>query len=306
MSTFPLRFALLGHPVQHSASPTMHMAALATMRLPHQYEAIDCPVRHSFERALGLMRRGYFAGLNVTAPYKADALELSDEVSDEVRQIGAANTLMLNGKRVEATNTDVPAMVEQLQGAAPRLGVALIVGSGGAARAALAACQQLGVRVIGVTSRSWYSTEEMYESSVSQAFRQQRALAFPWPQAQADSVERARSSLQLQLQWNELAAMADIIIQATSAGLSPNNPGDAVAAMIPWGKVPSHAVAYELIYGPTPTPFVVAARQRGLRVLDGVELLARQGARSLSLWLGRPAPYEVMLEAAQHFLQKKP
>jgi shikimate dehydrogenase len=96
--------------------------------------------------------------------------------------------------------------------------------------------------------------------------------------------------------------MADLIIQATSAGLTPDNPGDPVASAVPWGKVPSGAVAYELVYGPSPTPFARAAQRRGLRLLDGIELLARQGARSLELWLQRPAPLDVMREAARRHI----
>lgn len=298
MSMFPSRFAVVGHPVQHSASPAMHAAAFRAMGLPHLYEAIDCPSQSAFERVLSLMKRGYFQGVNVTAPLKGLAVELADEVSPEARQVGAANTLRVVAGRVHASNTDVPAMVEQIQRSQARLGVALVLGSGGAARAAVEACLQLGVRLIGVTSRSWVDSEVLYESSVAQAFRDRRVLTFPWPQGEAP-VERTKGSIALQLQWSELAAMADLLIQATSAGLSPGNPGDAVAGAIPWSRVPAHAVAYELIYGSSPTPFAAAALQRNLRVLDGVELLARQGARSLSLWLQRLAPFEVMLEAAR-------
>lgn len=296
--TIPLRFALLGHPTGHSASPAMHTAALRLMGLPHIYEAIDCPMKSAFDRALSLLRRGYFAGLNVTAPYKASALEQADDASPEARRIGAANTIVLNDGKIVAYNTDAPAMVEQLQEAGVRPGVALIMGSGGAARAALWACQQLGFRVIGVTSRSWADTESLYESPRAQAFRDERALTLPWPGSQPQE-ERSKGSMALMLQWGEMAAMADLIVQATSASLSPGNQGDAVASTIPWASVPDRALAYELAYGPTLTPFEAAAQRRGIRRLDGLELLARQGARSLSLWLGQAAPFEVMLRAAQ-------
>ncbi len=310
MSVLPLRFAVVGHPVAHSASPTMHMAALRALGLPHLYEAVDCPSRQSFDRVLQLLRRGYFAGLNVTAPYKGAAFESASVFDDGARRTGAANTLRMRGQDLEACNTDLPAMIEQLEQAHPRLGVALVIGSGGVARAAVEACQRLGVRLVGVTSRSWYDTEVLYESTVAQEFRDKRALTFPWPQP-GTAPERTRGSLELQLQWGEFAAMADVIIQATSAGLattstgqlaSTGHPGESVAGIIPWDRVPAHALAYEVIYG-APTPFVQAARRRGLTVLDGAELLARQGARSLALWLGQPPPYGVMLAAARSHLQ---
>lgn len=302
MSVYPLRFAVVGHPVQHSASPAMHMAALRSMGLPHLYEAIDCPTRGSFERVLGLLKRGYFYGLNVTAPLKGLAVELAGASDPETLRIGAANTLRLENGVIQASNTDVLAMVEQIQGAQGRLGVALILGSGGAARAAVEACARLGVRVVGVTSRSWTNSEVLYESPTAQIFRERRALTFPWPEG-VEEDERTKGSIALQLQWKEFAGMADLIIQATSAGLTEENPGDTVAAAIPWHKVPAHAVTYELVYGSTPTPFARAALRRGLRLLDGVELLARQGAHSLARWLQRPVPYEVMLEAARNRVQ---
>ncbi|MCS6900177.1 MAG: shikimate dehydrogenase [Myxococcales bacterium] len=304
MSVFPLRFAVVGHPIQHSASPAMHMAALRAMGLPHLYEAIDCPTRASFERILGLLKRGYFGGLNVTAPLKGFALELAGASDAETRRIGVANTLWMEGGVVQASNTDVPGMVEQIQQAGVKLGVALILGSGGAARAAVEACTRLGVRVVGVTSRSWINSEVLYESTSAQSFRERRALTFPWPQPNSEE-ERTKGSIALQIQWGELAAMADLIIQATSAGLSQDNPGELVAHAIPWKKVPPHAVAYELVYGPEPTPFARAAEQRGLRLLDGLDLLARQGARSLEHWLHRPAPLEVMREAARRYIFRR-
>lgn len=294
---------MVGSPVQQSASPAMHMAAFRAMELPHLYEAIDCPTPESLKRALNLLKRGYFAGLNVTAPHKGLALELAGSADPEVLQVGATNTLRVVEGVVHASNTDIPAMVEQLQGAQVRLGVALVIGSGGAARAAVDACLRLGVRVIGITSRAWVDSETLYESTIAEAFRERRVLTFPWPGV-VGNTERNKGSIALQLQWAEFATMADVIIQATSAGLHQQNPGDPVARAIPWDRVPDHALAYELIYGPSLTPFTIAAIQRGLRVLDGIELLARQGARSLSQWLQQPVPYEVMLEAARQRIFK--
>ncbi|RYE82435.1 MAG: hypothetical protein EOO75_20715, partial [Myxococcales bacterium] len=86
MSVMPLRFAVVGHPVAHSVSPAMQMAALRALGLPHLYEAIDCPARASFDRVLMLLRRGYFAGLNVTAPYKGPAFESAGVFDDDARR----------------------------------------------------------------------------------------------------------------------------------------------------------------------------------------------------------------------------
>lgn len=296
----PLRFAVAGHPVGHSASPVMHNAALRAMRLPHHYEAIDCPGRGAFERTVKLLRAGYFEGLNVTAPHKRAAAELADRVDASAEQVGAANTLVRRGHVIEAFNTDIPAMIDELQQAAPRLGVALILGSGGAARAALAACQAMGVRLVGVTSRSWTTTEQMFEAESAQFFRDRKALTFPWPAGQGEE-GRNRGSMVLQLQWFETAAVADLIIQATSVGRRDD--GDEVASLVPWDKVRDGAVTFELNYHKTLTPFEEASARRGLVSIGGLGLLARQGARALSLWLGQPAPYEIMLGAASVYVR---
>ena len=181
--TRALRFALLGHPVQHSASPLMHQAAFAALSLPHAYDAIDCPSRTSLETAVTSLRHGLVAGLNVTVPYKRDVLAFVDDVDPSAAEVGAANTLVraANG-RIVAHNTDVPALVEELRALSPKTTAAVILGAGGAAAAAFAACQRLSVRVIALTTRSWSSSETLYENPVAISFRKKGALTVLWPQ----------------------------------------------------------------------------------------------------------------------------
>jgi shikimate dehydrogenase len=90
---------------------------------------------------------------------------------------------------------------------------------------------------------------------------------------------------------------ASIVVQATSAGMSGADPGDAVASAIAWSAVADAAVAIDAVYAPPETPFLRAARSRGLRAKNGLGMLARQGALAFELWLGVPAPYDAMLAA---------
>jgi shikimate dehydrogenase len=299
MSRQELRFAVVGHPVSHSASPAMHTAAFRALGLPHRYEAIDCLGHEALARVVELLRVGHFTGINVTAPFKQSALSLADLPDELAHLTGAANTLVRHADgTIEAHNTDVGGVIDELGQLQPPSGqgVALILGSGGAARAAFVACKRLGIRVIGVTSRSWVNTEALMELTSARFFREQGALTLPWPLAgQAAS----RGSEALLLQWFDLASTADLLIQATSAGLAGGPPGQDVAAAIPWNEIPPNAAAFDLVYGPLPTPFEQQAARRGLRQASGIGLLARQGARSLSLWLGQPAPLEVMIDAAR-------
>lgn len=258
----PLRFAVIGDPIAHSKSPRMHGAALAALGLPHTYEAVRVTAA-DLPAIVEALRRGELAGLNVTVPHKRRVLALVDEVAPSARAAGAANTLArAEGGRVVAHNTDVPALVEELRllgGSdvtwSARRG--LVLGSGGSARAAVAALERLGARDVVI-----------------------RARGLPgWAPSAASE------------------AQAGAIVQATSAGMTGADPGDGVAAVVAWASLPPTCVALDVVYAPPETPFLRAARARGLRAENGLGLLARQGALALQLWLGVEAPLEVMRAA---------
>lgn len=288
-----LRFAVVGHPVKQSASPAMHAAAFKALGMPHTYEAVECPGVAPLKAAVGLMRKGGIAGLNVTIPHKRAVLELVDEIDPSAESIGAANTLVrTDAGAVRALNTDVPALVEELSELSPRIGSAVIIGAGGAASAALAACQKLGVRVIGMTSRSWSSSEAMYDGEVPTAFRERGALTLLWPGVEIDEGASSKMSHALRLQWLDIAASADIVIQAASASA-----GEAAARVIPWDRISPTAVALDVVYVPRDTPFLRAARARGLRAEGGAGMLVRQGALAFEAWLGQRPPLDVLRRA---------
>jgi shikimate dehydrogenase len=274
----------------------MHRAAFAELGLPHTYEAVDCPSEASASAAVGLVRRGGIAGINVTAPWKRAVLGMVDRVDRSASEVSAANTLVRDeGGAVVAYNTDVPALVDEITRLAPRLGTAVIIGAGGAASAALAACQAYGMRVVGVTTRSWSSSEAVYEDEKAEAFRARNALTLPWPSG-APVPGGSKMSSALRLQWLDLAASADLVVQATSVRDPASTELD---ALIPWDRVSESAVVLDLVYGKSPTAFLSAARRRVTHAEDGLGMLVGQGARALSLWLGVRAPRETMAEAVR-------
>ena len=101
-----------------------------------------------------------------------------------------------------------------------------------------------------------------------------------------------------------LAVAADVIIQATSAGMLGGPPGEEVAGIVPWDSLSPRARAYDVIYNPPVTPFLRLARMRGLRAMDGLGMLVGQAARSFTLWTGLEAPVEIMRAAAEESLEK--
>lgn len=285
-----LRLGLLGSPVGHSLSPAIHAAALSALGLPHSYAAVEISTAAALRRAVEELRRGSLYGANVTMPHKRAVLELVDVVAPGAAAVGAANILYRDAAgRVVAENTDARALASELCAAAPR-SRAVIVGSGGAALAAIEACKALGYAQIGVTSRSWRGPDALLAAASAERARLRGALTAPWPGAKA--------APPLRRPWEELAEGADLVLQATSAGMSGQDPGDEVAAIVPWARLASGALAYDLVYRPLVTPFVASARAEGLRARGGLGMLLCQAALSLELWFGRRAPLSVMRRAA--------
>lgn len=289
------RFAVIGSPVARSASPAMHRAAYAALGMPHSYEAAECRDELAVKAAVGLLRNGTLSGINVTSPWKRVALGYVDSLAPSAAAVSATNTLVREGDHVVAHNTDVPAIVSELERLDPKeRGTAAILGAGGAAAAALRACRDLGVRVVAMTTRSFSSSEELHESEKAVALRDAGALTVLWP---TDApAETSNASMALRLQWADLVAGADIVVQATSA----RDAGPARA--IPWPRLKPGAVALELVYSPSETPFLAAARARGLRADNGVGMLVKQGALAFQRWLDVAPDERVMRDAVLRHL----
>ncbi|MCA9591035.1 MAG: shikimate dehydrogenase [Myxococcales bacterium] len=287
----PLRFAVIGSPIAHSRSPAMHLAAFAALGLPHGYEAIRVAPWELGHR-MDELRRGVFAGFNVTIPHKTAVLDHVDELHVSARGAGAANTIVRTPEgSLVAHNTDTPALAKELRvlagGRLPFGATGLVLGTGGAARAAVLALGGLGFRRVILRGRS-LSHE-----------RERAALAEDFA-ARLDAIEsRATVACEpLEAPAAEDKSLA-AIVQATSAGMEGADPGEAVAGAVSWTTVPPSAVALDVVYAPTDTPFLRACAARGLRAEHGLGMLARQGALAFELWTGLEAPFERMLEAAR-------
>ncbi len=277
-----LRFAVIGDPVSQSKSPTMHNAAFRSLGIPHLFEAQRTSV-DELPLVIDQLRSGIFEGLSVTVPHKQRVLSLVDVLDESARVAGAANTLARREDgRLTAHNTDAPALAEELTrvsegGLAGRQMRGLVLGSGGAARAAIVALGvHLGIRDIVVRARAFA------DASKRQAFASTAACPVtlqPWIGSR-DSEERTLA-----------------VVQCTSAGMQGADPGSAVADAVDWKALPDDAVALDVVYAPRDTPWLRAARARGLRCDDGLGMLARQGALAWQHWLGMNAPLGIMRAA---------
>jgi shikimate dehydrogenase len=278
----PLRFAVVGDPVAHSKSPVMHRAAYRSLGLPHTYEAIHATA-DGLAAVVAELRSGALDGINVTVPHKEHVLSLVDRLDESARVAGAANTIVREASgHLVAYNTDAPALAAELARLAgspfPWSEIrALVIGSGGAARAATVALGR-SLQVSDVAVRARRFDDEAQGRTFGQTA--------PCP----ISTQAWRAS-------PESEGRTFALVQATSAGMRGGGDGEAVARVVAWDRVPRDAVALDVVYAPRDTPWLQAARARGLRCDDGLGMLARQGALALELWLGVPAPLSEMRAA---------
>jgi shikimate dehydrogenase len=246
---------VLGFPVGHSRSPAMMNAAFAELGLDWRYLQLPVPPELFGETVRALPGSGY-RGANVTIPHKIAAHELADELTDAAAAIGAVNTLVFEDSgRITGDNTDAGGLIDGLGDERPAS--ALVLGAGGAARAAVWALRHMGAEVT-----IWNRTPE-----------------------------RARELAgEFGVGWTERPATTELLVNATSIGLAK---GDSLEAL----PLPDTGTVVDLVYGREPTELVRWAERRGARAIDGLEILVRQGARSFERWTGRPAPVDTMRRA---------
>jgi shikimate dehydrogenase len=259
------RLAVLGHPVAHSRSPAMHNAALAELGLSGEwcYEAIDLAPDELGPRVRAMEDEG-FAGANVTVPHKGAALSLADTLSETAREIGAANTLSFAAGEIHADNTDAQGLLTALP--EPPAGKrALVLGAGGAARAVVWALVREGAEV-EVWNRTALSAEHLC----------------------AELGGRPVAGLDLR--------NYDVIVNSTSVGLRGEDP----FAELPFeaAHLEEHHTVVDLVYGGAPSKLLTIAQAVGAAFVDGIQILVCQGALSLEIWTGHPAPLEAMRRAA--------
>jgi shikimate dehydrogenase len=272
------RLAVLGHPVTHSRSPAMQNAALQALGLAGEwsYEAIDLDPA-DFGARVRELAEGDFVGANVTIPHKEAALVIADESSDAASEIGAANTLSF-ADVIRAENTDAPALLAALPG--PIRGKrALLLGAGGSGRAVAWALAGESATV-SVWNRTAERAEELVRSLSGTG-----AGAAPEGLLAPVSTERARAN------------GYEVIVNCTAVGMGEEDPFQELP--LDPARFDADVVLVDLVYGGSETRLVEEARGRGAAVVDGLEILVRQGAESLRIWTGLEPPLDVMRKAAR-------
>ena len=275
---------VIGYPVEHSFSPMMHNAAIAHLKADYVYLPFPIHPQNLQPAIAGFSAIG-LRGFNITIPHKQSIIPLLDEVSEVAKAIGAVNTVWQEGDRWLGTNTDAVGFLAPLKSLNKNWAElpAVVLGNGGAARAVVAACAQLGCPEISVIGRS---PDKL--TAFSQSWTASPEIAARLKPANWQQIE-------------DYLPQAGLVVNATPIGMHPDVDASplspAQTALIKAGTI-----AYDLIYTPRPTQFLKQASAVGAIAIDGLEMLVQQGAAALEIWLQQPAPVSVMRQALLDYL----
>jgi len=273
--------ALIGDPVEHSMSPAMHNAAFQKLGLDYFY----LPFRVAPERlkqAVAGFRALNLRGFNVTIPHKVAVIPLLDKLDPLAQKIGAVNTVVNDNGKLTGFNTDAEGFLRALveKGFIPKNKKVVVLGAGGASRAISYILAQQGALITILNRRQELDWAINLARFITKNFKQKVAA----------------------LELSRLADVlpADLLINATSVGMSPNVKDSPVPAKLLKG-VP---LVFDIVYNPIKTKLIKDAAAAGAKTIGGVDMLAWQGALAFEKWTGQKAPLDLMRRTAVKMLER--
>ena len=268
--------AVIGQPVRHSLSPVIHNAGFAALGLDWAYLAFEVAPASAVD-AVDAMRSLGIRGLSVTMPHKFAVVEAVDELTPAANALGAVNCITNRDGVLIGDNTDGGGFLDGLAhdaGFDPADRRCLVLGAGGAARAVIHALGAAGASDVAVANRS---TDRAKDAAT---------LAGAVGRVVLDTANLGA----------ELSRF-DLVINATAVGMAGGPSPDALPC--PVDDLTDGQLLVDLVYEPGETPWLTAARKRGIRSHNGLSMLVFQAARAFASWTGQPAPIEAMVRAAQ-------
>lgn len=277
---------VIGHPIAHSLSPLMHNRAIAALGvnyiyLPFPIAPEDLAIALEGLRAIGLV------GFSVTIPHKIAIMPLLKEITDVAKQVGAVNTVWRSEAGWQGTNTDVEGFIFPLKAYSRDWSeiVPLILGCGGAARAVVVGLWNMGCQRIDVSGRDIQKLENFQAS---------------WGDI---SLQKA---IKIHL-WSEIRDLipdTSLLVNTTPLGMSPRVEESPLEEKT-LDRLNPKAIVYDLVYNPSPSRLLQQAQERGLKTIDGLEMLVQQGAIALEMWLRQPVPVQVMRQSLQEYFTER-
>ncbi len=279
------RAGIIGWPVAHSVSPAMHNAAFDALGMDWRYELLPTPP-DAVEQRVAELRTPGVAGANVTVPHKQAVIPFLDEVVGAAVVVGAVNTIVAADDKLIGHNTDVAGIHWALaqNHVAPAGWDVVVLGAGGAARAALYAIGSVGVARVTVFNRTL-----------------ERALNLVADlRPYLNGLELTATPLADVGQLEEAVARSDLLVNATSVGMHPDIDASPLPDEV---EVPAGVVVFDMVYNPQRTHLLKKAELNGARTVGGLDMLIGQGVEAFELWTGQTPPSNLMRQAALDALE---
>ena len=273
---------ILGCALGHSISPCFQNAAFTNLGIEATYEAWPVVTAELPERIQNL-RESDFLGANVTIPYKELVIPLLDEIDDWALKIGSVNTIVNQAGLLIGYNTDTVGFLRAISeygNYEPSGRDVLLIGAGGAARAAAHALMEAGVKTLWIANRTYDRVKRLADELLE--IGEVKPIGLDGPE------------------FRKSAASVSLIVNSTSLGMK--HTPEAHINPLEGLNIASSTLVTDMVYNPLDTPMLIEAENRGCRILSGLPMLVLQGAASFELWTGDGAPVDVMFSAARQAL----
>ena len=277
----PRIYGVLGYPVKHSLSPSMHNAAFQALKINSEYRSFEVKPQ-DLENFLKTLSGKDIYGLNVTIPYKEKVMPFLKKLSEEAKLIGAVNTVKVLRGRLEGFNTDGEGFLQHIRqdlGFSPQDKTIVIIGAGGAARAISVYLSKNKPRLIAIYDADKTKAEALL-NHLKENFKD---VEF----------KPANSIAELNIQDCHL------LVNATPVGMKDTDP-----CLVDERRLHKDILVYDLIYNPLETKLLAQAKKAGAKVSNGLGMLLYQGMLSFKLWTGKDAPLKIMQLALEKGLQE--
>ncbi len=275
-----IKLGVIGYPLAHSLSPTMHNTALKFKNIEGSYVVLETP-EDKLADTIEYMKKQKFRGFNVTIPYKVDIIKFIDEIDNLAKITGAVNAVVISDDgKLKGYNTDISGFInaipkEKLDNLSGKK--ATVLGTGGAARAICSALLNADINDLTLYARAPAKGEDLKEILMS-------------------NFVGANISIK-QLEENIDLSDIAILVNTTPVGMYGKSEGQSPVSESSIATLPVNAIVYDIIYRPKTTKLLEYAQGRNLVTIDGTEMLVLQGAKALEYWIEQEPPVDAMREA---------
>lgn len=263
-------YGIIGHPIKHSLSPLMQTIAFETFGIDAVYVPFDVEPEN-LEKAVDGLRALNVKGFNVTVPYKEKVIEYLDFMDEDAEFLGAVNTVKNEKGQFTGYNTDADGFLQSLEEEGVELKGKRVTmfGAGGAARAVGYAVLKGGAKFLNIVNRSFSRGKAVGELLAKRG----NVLVFPLNEGTVSS----------------LLKDTDIVVNTTSVGMKTDD-----LPLFDYALIPERITVVDIIYNPSETPLLKAAKKKGCKAINGLGMLVYQGAIAFKIWTGKEAPVEIM------------